>query len=432
MMTKITSQIKFIGGTLSLVIVAIVASVIYINQKSKNDSIVVNIAGKQRMLTQKISKEVFRLKTAKDIDLSELNEALALFDKNLKSLIKGDKKKGIFSPPTQEIKEQLQKVEELWIQFKKRVKKFKELILKIEVKKSFVITKNEQLLKISDRVVKEMVNLNIDPNFVDIAGRQRMLSQRMIYFLLLYLNDPEPKYYKEFYETLNLYDSTLKKFITIEKNSLKNILKENNKFWQDYSAYLKDLIELQKELNSIVNYIYQFNNVLLNGMDQAVSMYAIYSQKQRTLLENIENTLAFIAFLIIFYSYFLIRNIQKHFEKFLEKSKTFIVFDKEHKVCENGDEFTIASKRLESFIQEVDRMIIDAQKAIKTSEYLAKELSDVSEIFEKNVKEKGKIEKYLNRSEDIAIQSLEDLEKSAKLLQKLHENLSNILKETKK
>ncbi|WP_281950728.1 type IV pili methyl-accepting chemotaxis transducer N-terminal domain-containing protein [Nitrosophilus kaiyonis] len=441
-MKKITSQIKFIGGALSLTIIAIVASVIYINQKSKNDSIVINIAGKERMLTQKISKEIFRLKTARIIELKELNDAQNLFEINLYSLLNGDKKRGIYPPPTLEIKEQLLRVEKLWLPFKEKIEIFKKIILKIENEKNFVFDNNDYLLNISDKVVKTMVKTNVKGYYIDKAGRQRMLSQRMMYFLLLYLNESDPRYYRIFYETLHLYDMTLKQFYNdkdlIEIKELKDILEKNYSFWNEYILHAKNLIEMQSKLNDTVDYIKEFNNILLNGMDQAVSMYTIYSERQRTLLENIEYILAMIAIVIIFYSFFLIINIQKHFEEFMKKSKSLISFDKdESKICEHTDELTIASKRLENFIQKVDRMIIDAQNAIKTSEYLTKELSDVSELLEKNAKDidktqKKELEKYLDTSEDIAIQSLEDLEKSAKLLQKLHENLSNILEQTKK
>ena len=441
-MKKITSQIKFIGGALSLTIIAIVASVIYINQKSKYDSIVINIAGKERMLTQKISKEIFRLKTARVIELNELNSAEKLFEENLYALLNGDKSRGIYKPPTKEIKEQLERVEKLWIPFKDKIENFKKVISEIETEKNFVIDNNDYLLNISDKVVKTMVKANVKGFYIDKAGRQRMLSQRMMYFLLLYLNESEPKYYRVFYETLHLYDMTLKQFYN-DKNLLKypeikDILEKNYSFWNEYIKHAKNLIEIQSQLNDIVDYVKEFNNILLNGMDQAVSMYTIYSERQRTLLENIEYILAMIAMVIIFYSFFLIINIQKHFEDFMEKSKSLISFAKdEPKICDHADELTIASKRLENFIQKVDKMIIDAQNAIKTSEYLTKELSDVSELLEKNAKDidksqKQELEKYLDTSEDIAIQSLEDLEKSAKLLQKLHENLSNILKQTKK
>ena len=56
-MSKIINQIRFIGGALSLIIITILFSILYINQKGKTDSAVINIAGKQRMLTQKISKD---------------------------------------------------------------------------------------------------------------------------------------------------------------------------------------------------------------------------------------------------------------------------------------------------------------------------------------------------------------------------------------
>jgi nitrate/nitrite-specific signal transduction histidine kinase len=79
-MTKLLSIIA-IGACLSI-------SSLY-----ANDATVINLAGKQRMLTQKMSKEA--LFVTKGIDADKNKEALSktegLFDKTLTGLINGDK-----------------------------------------------------------------------------------------------------------------------------------------------------------------------------------------------------------------------------------------------------------------------------------------------------------------------------------------------------
>ena len=81
---------------------------------------VINLAGKQRMLTQKMSKEA--LLVAKGID-AEANKAnlqgtVTLFDKTLKGLVNGDADLGLPKTEDKAILAQLAKVQELWDAYK--------------------------------------------------------------------------------------------------------------------------------------------------------------------------------------------------------------------------------------------------------------------------------------------------------------------------
>jgi len=62
--------------------------------------VVLNLSGKQRMLSQKMSKEVMliNLDYKKDINLENLKKTVSLFDKTLKGLRDGDESLGL--PPT--------------------------------------------------------------------------------------------------------------------------------------------------------------------------------------------------------------------------------------------------------------------------------------------------------------------------------------------
>ncbi len=66
----------------------IVGTTIYLNAKNKKDALIINIAGKERMLTQRISKNIFYLYHNNSQDTTELDSATQEFIYNLNSLKK--------------------------------------------------------------------------------------------------------------------------------------------------------------------------------------------------------------------------------------------------------------------------------------------------------------------------------------------------------
>lgn len=445
-MNKIINQIRFIGGALSVIILTILLSILYINQKGKTDSVVINIAGKQRMLTQKISKDIFRMTTSYSNDSSEIMKNLNEFDSNLNDLINGNDERRIYQPPTDEIERQLLLVRKQWMPFKKRVEQFVEYLPVINVKKEFVFKHNERLLKFSDDIVKSMVDLGIEGSYIDLAGKQRMLSQRMMYYALFYLNSSNPKAYSSFLESFKAYDQTIRMFnedmMLNQESGLSDLISKNLNFWVEYSTEANELIELQSKTSEINSYVYTTNTLLLDNMDQSVSMYTLYSENQRALIEKIEYILGIIALLIMLYSVFLTKNIEKLFEKFLSQSKDLtsavnVTQDELDNIdkCDRNNELAEASTHLKSFIEKIDLMIVDARKAIKMSKDITQELSNMSDIVQKEVDanhiNRDELEAFIDKSEDVAIQSIEDLENSEILLEKLHTNLMKLLEQEK-
>ena len=60
-MQSITIKVRWIVAILSLNLIAIIMVNIWLNMDQKNDAKVINIAGKQRMLTQRTVLELHRL-----------------------------------------------------------------------------------------------------------------------------------------------------------------------------------------------------------------------------------------------------------------------------------------------------------------------------------------------------------------------------------
>ncbi len=124
---KISTKIKFIGALLILLIASVIGTTIYLNQQNIKDALVINIAGKQRMLTQKIAKNVFYLYHYSLDDFKELDTACDTFIDGLNTLKFGDTIKKIDPFHTHEIAAQLSKVDTLWHKFYEDVKNFKNL-----------------------------------------------------------------------------------------------------------------------------------------------------------------------------------------------------------------------------------------------------------------------------------------------------------------
>ncbi|HIP16305.1 MAG TPA: hypothetical protein EYG77_03795 [Methanothermococcus okinawensis] len=105
---------------LFLLIITTILSVVSHNDILK-DGDVINIAGKQRMLIQKMSKDAFMVGMGYVEYKEDMIKSAEEFDKNLQDLINGNPERGI-TPAPDNIKQQLLKVKKLWDPFYEKIK----------------------------------------------------------------------------------------------------------------------------------------------------------------------------------------------------------------------------------------------------------------------------------------------------------------------
>jgi nitrate/nitrite-specific signal transduction histidine kinase len=134
----------------------------------------INKAGRQRMLSQRMAKVYFQIGQQIEVDRSKklLDTSVALFDRQLVELKNYS--------PTPEIRETYQKLEKSWIAYK-------DLLLGSAPAKdngSKVLALSEEVLALAQQgtVQLEKHAGSSAGHLVNIAGRQRMLSQRMAKF----------------------------------------------------------------------------------------------------------------------------------------------------------------------------------------------------------------------------------------------------------
>lgn len=168
----------------------------------KELAISIELSGKQRMLTQKMTKESFLIKLSveKDENIKKLKSSSELFDKTLKGLMQGDESLGLIDFKDSEITTQLKKVEKLWIPFYKEIKSVAE---NKTTKKTYENLENSNipLLKEMNRAValysqKKSSDFKLG-NDVNLAGKQRMLIQKMAKDLVILNSGLKVKEYEK-------------------------------------------------------------------------------------------------------------------------------------------------------------------------------------------------------------------------------------------
>ncbi|AXI25730.1 chemotaxis protein [Methanofervidicoccus sp. A16] len=111
-------------ATYSLLVLLLISAAVFTvisHGQIKEDGNVINIAGKQRMLTQRMSKDAFMVGMGYTEYKEDMIKCAQEFDKTLKDLINGNPERGIYPAP-EDIKQQLLKVKEIWDPFYEKIK----------------------------------------------------------------------------------------------------------------------------------------------------------------------------------------------------------------------------------------------------------------------------------------------------------------------
>ncbi len=189
-----------------------------------------------------------------------------------------------------------------------------------------------------------------------------------------------------------------------------------------------------------MQYIYNNNVKVLNTMNEAVWLFTDYSEQKNMLFVYIQFTLLSLGLIIVLYSFLLTKEIMNHLRDFIEKAKILASSDIAHintrnfKLREtNEDELKEASSHINSFVQKVNNAlghsqdaINRAEKAVEELESLSDDASDALNSLNLNETDKKGFDRKISATEDIAIESTENLLHVTKMLEKLKSNLSNI------
>jgi hypothetical protein len=263
--------------------------------------VVLNLSGKQRMLSQKMSKEVMLIALGEDVagNLDNLKATAELFDKTLKGLRSGSEELRL--PPTfsKRILKQLGKIDEIWDGFSMAVDQVIEAESASPEAVAQIAAENLPLLKEMNKCVglyeKEASKsgLEADPGLavtLNLSGKQRMLTQKMSKeFLLIAYGHEVEENQLNLLETYTLFERTLKGLVDgdetldlpgTEDKEIRAQLEVVQDLWSEF----KPLVEAAtrtgaKPSAADIAAIAAANLPLLKNMNAAVGMYEAAAAK---------------------------------------------------------------------------------------------------------------------------------------------------------
>ncbi len=255
----------------------------------KEIATIINLAGKQRMLTQKMSKEA--LLVAKGIDREknqeELKKSISLFDTTLYALLDGNRSLNLPKTDDKSIRGHIQKVDKLWITFKPFVDKIAQGHYNRTSLKAIEMG-NMPLLSTMNSVVKmyeQKYSSNLKQNgatTINLAGKERMLSQKMTKELLLISHHLEShSYINSLKKGGTFFKDTLVELMQ-DKEAMSNPdtakeLKEITKLWKKYQQDIANT-ELSKEGIRVFN---KKEKIFIKNMTSKLILVATKIDKKR-------------------------------------------------------------------------------------------------------------------------------------------------------
>lgn len=263
---------------------------------------IINLSGRQRMLSQKMSKEILliSLNYNKAENLSALEKTAYLFDTTLKGLRDGSPELSLPPTTSRRILRQIDlKITPVWNAFFNQVQEIIKAKTVSSAQLNAVIENNIPLLSEMNKCVKlyekeaSKSGVEMDPKLavtINLAGKQRMLSQKMSkeFFIIAKTSNAQPSQLS-LQETYTLFDRTLKGLMDGDEilelpgtkdQAIREQLGKVQSLWQDfkplmeYGAKIKGSVSIEK-----IEEVAQKNLPLLAEMNKAVKMYEAQAAK---------------------------------------------------------------------------------------------------------------------------------------------------------
>lgn len=298
----VLKTLKNVVGILLLVCSYVLPSQVLAAPTSAEYGVVLNLSGKQRMLTQKMSKEVMLIALGIEAEgnLKNLAATSSLFDKTLKGLRNGDQSLGLPATEKRRILKQLDKIDTIWATFYPVIQQVTDSKSVSTDQIKSVASQNLPLLKEMNKAVglyekdAKKNGLEAAPGLaatINLAGKQRMLTQKMSKELFLIALGYEVEQNKlNLLETYTLFDRTLKGLVSGDETlglpgtKQQNIVGQLDKvkaLWADFMPIMEAASDYKTTQidAAMLSKVAATNLPLLSEMNKAVKMYELEAAK---------------------------------------------------------------------------------------------------------------------------------------------------------
>ncbi len=322
-------SVKLYGLTLSLLLIMagiVLFTVSTLNQQ-KLDGNVIDLAGAQRMLTQKLSKDVMEMQLGHLEKVEDIAKVRSRFETVLEGLIAGDADLALPPAETDAIRDKLLKVRSLWQPFSAHIEQACQTWPPVAERMRKITQTNVPLFDEANALVLALGKV-MDPETVSVSGRLRAITQRVSKAVLQYILLGDETSRQETLKFMALQDRILQGLLAgdgelglsrVEDPALRERIGKFSENWRQFRGEVEFVLAQAPVAQAALQYISANNLEILSSMNSAVSEIAGYSQQKVTSMITAEVVILIVMFLVsIVLSVLIIRNITEPLARTVE------------------------------------------------------------------------------------------------------------------
>ncbi len=377
--------------------------------KLSNDASTINLAGAQRMLTQRITKQIEAINSGELDLISTVEMDIIQFDKVMNALIIGDDELHITASPSNEITDEVKKTMELWQPFKNELDIFLSNVQITDFAISYIESNNVSLFDLANKAVMTMGEKQIDSKTIAIAGRLRALSQRTAKAAYA-INSGNTQSRQELITFSQLYKKLLDDLLdsenAVQDPTSRKLLLELRSEQTKYLNEITNFLDNSLKKNSALSFVRSKNISLLKQMNSTVITWTNFSSRNTdTLLNRLQSSLTaqfIISLIAIIITLIFARVSITHISNILRK----LIAD----LREQSAQMTIAS---DSVAGASNCLASGATESAASLEEVSSSLEEISSMTHQNSENSVIVDSQMK-------ESLETTLKSAQIMEKLN------------
>ncbi len=303
-MKNLSIRTKIIGAVaiFSFVLIFDVFYIISTLKAQKDDALIVNVAGRQRMLTQKMSKNVFLLLSIdkikgvneKDV-LKELKGAMTTYDDTINAFLKGGKtlspsgKNKIYINPIGKDKKYAEDAYKLWKNFKKEIEN---TIKNRDPQSANYIAKNNlKLLALSNKIVSALQK-TAEAKIVSMKRVQYLVALLSIFLLLFVIFIIKQAIISPIDDFMKAFDRGVEGDLTVRVKVVNNDeIGHLSKKFNEFLSKLQEMIQAVKENTEAVSSASIEISATTEEISKSAEDQAFQSQSVASAMEELTATI---------------------------------------------------------------------------------------------------------------------------------------------
>ncbi|MBI5426767.1 MAG: type IV pili methyl-accepting chemotaxis transducer N-terminal domain-containing protein [Nitrospinae bacterium] len=393
---KIGVKLYALVGMVMLGMLCVILYTVTTLNGQKKDAQMIDLAGKQRMLTQKLTKAVNEMQLGNLKKSEEIRLTSKEFQNVLVGLIDGNAELRLPAAETPEIKEALDKVTALSGPFFQEVESLNERWPAIQKETDAIRAGNLALFEDANQIAIALGSV-MDAQTVSVAGRMRAITQRMSKAILDYVLSRNEASAEEARSLLALQKKIIDGLLAGDGGLGINTVKDGatiakieafREKWGAFAQAAQSALDKLPSANKSSKYITENNVPLLKAMNEAVQIMTAHSQNKVERMIDSEYVITAILFIaVIAVSYWIIRGITQPLTLVADKLREMSEgnLDQENLTVMTGDETGLLADIFNRLLSSIKTFMDDTREILAGN--TGKERFDVGGDFSKTLRD---------------------------------------------